>query len=152
MLESQSRFSTRSVKRKDSARNSLQMLRIGSAISEFQFSHSRCDRRALELLGLNFRTLLLPFHNTEFEYLLLITVPCIPHLRPPPIFCPRPKLLSCSRFSAIVMSIAVPAHEVLKIPDFGEQCRDAPLQQCFDVRIAVFVHEQGFPLEVEIDE
>jgi predicted GNAT family N-acyltransferase len=26
------------------------------------------------------------------------------------------------------------------------------IQQCFDVRIAVFVHEQRFPLEVEIDE
>jgi predicted GNAT family N-acyltransferase len=28
----------------------------------------------------------------------------------------------------------------------------AEIQECFDVRIAVFVHEQRFPLEVEIDE
>lgn len=43
-------------------------------------------------------------------------------------------------------------YEVIKIPDTGEPGRDVLKQQCFDLRISVFVHEQGFPLEVEIDE
>ena len=33
------------------------------------------------------------------------------------------------------------------------KCDNTPLMQfCFDVRIAVFTHEQGFPLDIEIDE
>ncbi|KAL5487615.1 hypothetical protein ACEPAI_5723 [Sanghuangporus weigelae] len=43
-------------------------------------------------------------------------------------------------------------HEVIKIPDVGESDRDEPKLQCFDVRRAVFTYEQGFPLEIEIDE
>lgn len=50
------------------------------------------------------------------------------------------------------MSDSAPAHEIIKIPDFGAPGRDALKQQCFDVRIAVFTHEQGFPLETEVDE
>lgn len=45
----------------------------------------------------------------------------------------------------------VPAHEVVQIPAYGAPGRDELKQQCFDVRIDVFVHEQGFPLEDEID-
>ena len=45
-----------------------------------------------------------------------------------------------------------PAVEITKIPDVGEPGRDELKQQCFDVRTAVFTHEQGFPWEIEIDE
>jgi len=48
-------------------------------------------------------------------------------------------------------SAPVPLHEVISIPACGEEGRDELKRQCFDLRIAVFVHEQGFPLEVEID-
>ncbi|OCB89564.1 acyl-CoA N-acyltransferase [Sanghuangporus baumii] len=47
---------------------------------------------------------------------------------------------------------APPRHEIIKIPDVGESGRDELKQQCFDVRIAVFTQEQGFPLEIEIDD
>ncbi|EJD01583.1 uncharacterized protein FOMMEDRAFT_21943 [Fomitiporia mediterranea MF3/22] len=46
----------------------------------------------------------------------------------------------------------VPQTEIIKIPDVGEWGRDELKHQCFDLRIAVFTHEQGFPLDVEIDE
>jgi len=34
----------------------------------------------------------------------------------------------------------------------GQSGREQLLQQCYGVRIDVFVHEQGFPLDGEIDE
>ncbi|KAM6496082.1 Acyl-CoA N-acyltransferase [Amanita muscaria] len=40
----------------------------------------------------------------------------------------------------------VPAHEII----VAETLKDR--EKCFDVRIKVFIDEQGFPLEVEIDE
>lgn len=47
--------------------------------------------------------------------------------------------------------MAGPARELIVIekdtPD-----RDALTKLCFQARIEVFVHEQGFPLETEIDE
>ena len=48
--------------------------------------------------------------------------------------------------------LQIPQYEVIKIPDKGEPGRDALKQQCFALRIAVFIDEQGFPLEVEFDE
>ena len=47
----------------------------------------------------------------------------------------------------------IPAHEIVIIP-YGEhpEIRMKLRQQCYDVRFDVFHHEQGFPLEVEIDE
>ena len=48
--------------------------------------------------------------------------------------------------------VMVPPYEIYKIPDPGEEEREVLIQQCYDVRIEVFVHEQGFPLDVEIDE
>ncbi|KIM91206.1 hypothetical protein PILCRDRAFT_168664 [Piloderma croceum F 1598] len=41
-----------------------------------------------------------------------------------------------------------PAHEIVVVPPKDETRR----QECYNVRIQVFVHEQGFPLDVEIDE
>ena len=46
----------------------------------------------------------------------------------------------------------VPLHEVIRIPAYGEDGHEELKRQCFDLRISVFVHEQGFPLEVEIDQ
>ena len=48
--------------------------------------------------------------------------------------------------------IQVPSYEIIRIPDSGEEGRDALKQQCLDLRIEVFVNEQGFPLDTEIDE
>ncbi|KAG2064280.1 acyl-CoA N-acyltransferase [Suillus decipiens] len=45
-----------------------------------------------------------------------------------------------------------PAHEIIIVPPPGHEERHALLEQCIQVRIAVFVTEQGFPLEVEVDE
>lgn len=42
---------------------------------------------------------------------------------------------------------SAPAHEIILVP-----ARDALRQQCYDVRIAVFHREQGFPLDTEIDD
>lgn len=47
---------------------------------------------------------------------------------------------------------APPAYEIITIPAFGEEGRDVMKQECYDVRIDVFHHEQGFPLDTEIDE
>ena len=44
------------------------------------------------------------------------------------------------------------AYEVITVPAVGEPGREELRQQCYDVRIAVFSVEQGFPLETEIDE
>ncbi|TFK55607.1 acyl-CoA N-acyltransferase [Heliocybe sulcata] len=46
----------------------------------------------------------------------------------------------------------VPNHEIILVPGVGQEGRTELRQQCYDVRIAVFVDEQGFPLDVEIDE
>ena len=45
-----------------------------------------------------------------------------------------------------------PSHEIVVVPDAGEPGREELLQECFNVRIDVFHHEQKFPLETEIDE
>jgi hypothetical protein len=45
-----------------------------------------------------------------------------------------------------------PAHELVVIPVSRDMHGDLLRQQCYDVRIDVFHHEQGFPLETEIDE
>ena len=48
---------------------------------------------------------------------------------------------------------AVPAHEIIVIDPVASQDGWETLrQQCHDVRINVFHHEQGFPLDVELDE
>src|ERR1700722_1782000 len=44
------------------------------------------------------------------------------------------------------------AHEIVRIPSHGQPRREELLKQSFDVRITTFHHEQGFPLETEIDE
>jgi GNAT superfamily N-acetyltransferase len=41
-----------------------------------------------------------------------------------------------------------PTHEIVIVPDGEKELRE----QCYDVRIQVFHHEQGFPLDTEIDE
>lgn len=46
----------------------------------------------------------------------------------------------------------LPAHEIIIVPPPEHEGRHALLQQCIQVRIAVFVTEQGFPLDVEVDE
>lgn len=47
----------------------------------------------------------------------------------------------------------IPAHEVIVIdPSSGQAGWQGLRQQCYDVRIDVFHHEQGFPLDTEIDE
>ena len=45
-----------------------------------------------------------------------------------------------------------PKYEIIQVPDIGIPKREALLQQCYDLRIQVFTHEQGFPLETELDE
>lgn len=52
----------------------------------------------------------------------------------------------------MAQTTGVPVNELIIIPAVGEEGRDILKQQCFDVRIDVFHHEQGFPLETEIDE
>ncbi|KAF9238757.1 acyl-CoA N-acyltransferase [Melanogaster broomeanus] len=49
-------------------------------------------------------------------------------------------------------SRAPPAHELVVVPPAGHEGRQALLDQCINVRIDVFVREQGFPLDVEVDE
>ena len=43
-------------------------------------------------------------------------------------------------------------YEVIKVPDLTADGREPLKQLCFDLRIAVFVHEQGFAIEDEIDQ
>ncbi len=43
-------------------------------------------------------------------------------------------------------------HEIMVVPGYGEAGRDVLKQQCIDLRIEVFIHEQGFSLDDEIDE
>ncbi|KAI9000807.1 acyl-CoA N-acyltransferase [Trametes punicea] len=47
---------------------------------------------------------------------------------------------------------SVPAYEIITVPAVGQPGREELRQQCFDVRIDVFHHEQGFPLDTEIDD
>ena len=49
-------------------------------------------------------------------------------------------------------TVQTPDYEIIQVPDYGEEGRDTLKQQCIDLRIEVFVHEQGFPLDTEIDE
>ncbi|GBE79911.1 acyl-CoA N-acyltransferase [Sparassis latifolia] len=49
-------------------------------------------------------------------------------------------------------SSAAPGHEIIIVPDVGEPGRQELRQQCYDVRIDVFHHEQKFPLDTEIDD
>ncbi|KZT71446.1 acyl-CoA N-acyltransferase [Daedalea quercina L-15889] len=48
--------------------------------------------------------------------------------------------------------MATPQHEITVVPGVGEPGRDELRQACYDVRIDVFVHEQGFSLDEEIDD
>jgi len=50
------------------------------------------------------------------------------------------------------MASSIPEHEILIVPALGQPGRDELRQQCYDVRIDVFVHEQKFALEDEIDD
>jgi hypothetical protein len=43
-----------------------------------------------------------------------------------------------------------PDHEIVQLP-FGREGEELR-QECYNVRINVFHHEQGYPLEAEIDE
>ncbi|KAI9574787.1 acyl-CoA N-acyltransferase [Boletus coccyginus] len=49
-------------------------------------------------------------------------------------------------------SATLPPHEIIVIPPPGQEGRQPLLDQCINVRIDVFVHEQQFPLDTEIDE
>ncbi|KDQ64410.1 hypothetical protein JAAARDRAFT_28036 [Jaapia argillacea MUCL 33604] len=48
--------------------------------------------------------------------------------------------------------MSVPAHEIIIVPENGQDGRIQLRQLCYDVRIDVFISEQGFPLEAEIDD
>ncbi|KAH9049660.1 acyl-CoA N-acyltransferase [Lactarius hengduanensis] len=43
-------------------------------------------------------------------------------------------------------------HEIIRIPSVGQPGREQLRHQCYNVRIDVFHREQGFPLDIEIDE
>jgi hypothetical protein len=45
-----------------------------------------------------------------------------------------------------------PEHEIILVPGVGQSGREQVRQECYDVRINVFHHEQGFALDAEIDE
>jgi len=49
-------------------------------------------------------------------------------------------------------SATSPPHEIIVIPPPGHEGRQVLLDQCINVRIDVFVHEQEFSLDVEVDE
>lgn len=47
----------------------------------------------------------------------------------------------------------IPSYELVVIdPSAGQEGWEALRQQCYDLRIDVYHHEQGFPLDTEIDE
>jgi hypothetical protein len=46
---------------------------------------------------------------------------------------------------------SVPHHEIVVLPQHGHKGREELLEQCFNLRINVFHHEQNFPLETERD-
>lgn len=70
--------------------------------------------------------------------------PCV--LDPPRISIP-PKMSDPDSSSG-----TSPPHEIVVVPPPGHGGRQLLLDQCIDVRIDVFVHEQQFPLDVEVDE
>ena len=43
-------------------------------------------------------------------------------------------------------------HETILVPPVGQSGREQLRQECYDIRIDVFHHEQGFPLDAVIDE
>jgi hypothetical protein len=43
-------------------------------------------------------------------------------------------------------------HEIILVPPLGQSDREQLLQECYDIRINVFHHEQGYSLNVVIDE
>ncbi|KAG8218534.1 acyl-CoA N-acyltransferase [Butyriboletus roseoflavus] len=45
-----------------------------------------------------------------------------------------------------------PPREIVVVPLPGHECRQLLLDQCINVRIDVFVHEQQFSLDVEVDD
>jgi hypothetical protein len=45
-----------------------------------------------------------------------------------------------------------PDHEIILVPFVGQSGREQLRQECYNIRINVFHHEQGFPLDAEIDE
>jgi hypothetical protein len=47
---------------------------------------------------------------------------------------------------------ASPNHEIILVPPVGQTGRDELRQECYSIRINVFHHEQGYPLDAEIDE
>ena len=44
-----------------------------------------------------------------------------------------------------------PAHEIIVVPAVGQPGREELRQQCYDLRVEVFHHEQGFSVEDEFD-
>ncbi len=48
--------------------------------------------------------------------------------------------------------MSAPLHEIIVVPPLGTEGRDSLWEQCFDVRLDVFHHEQGFPADTEKDE
>ncbi len=49
------------------------------------------------------------------------------------------------------MSIS-PNHQIILVPPVGQIGREELRQECYNIRINVFHHEQGYPLDAEIDE
>jgi hypothetical protein len=45
-----------------------------------------------------------------------------------------------------------PDHETILVPPAGQSGREQLRQECYNVRINVFHHEQGIPLDAVIDE
>ena len=43
-------------------------------------------------------------------------------------------------------------HEIILVPPLGQSGREQLLQECYDIRINVFHHEQGYSLNVVFDE
>lgn len=45
-----------------------------------------------------------------------------------------------------------PDHEIILVPPLGQSDREQLLQECYDIRINVFHHEQGYSLNAVFDE
>lgn len=45
-----------------------------------------------------------------------------------------------------------PDHEIILVPPLGQSGREQLLQECYDIRINVFHHEQGYSLNAVFDE
>ncbi|KIJ37423.1 hypothetical protein M422DRAFT_33756 [Sphaerobolus stellatus SS14] len=48
-------------------------------------------------------------------------------------------------------SVTLPPHEIVVVPSHGSLDRKELYDQCIQVRIEVFVHEQGYDLDTEVD-